>query len=112
MVVMLVMVRSQSLKITKALRRFTQKQAQKLQKLHQRISKIQVSLDKRVRRSKDDSSTIVKYIVSLPDKTVVLSHKANDMYQAVVDATQKVLRQVRKLKEERLTKTRNSPHSR
>jgi len=77
-----------------------------LNKLGQRISKVQVSLEQRVAKSKRDQNALVKYVVDLPGKTLVIKSKAADMYEAIVDATNKVIRRTRKFKEKRLTKQR------
>lgn len=103
---MRIIVASKTMELTQALREFTQEQAHKLAKLEQNISKVQVFLEKRVAKSKRDRNALVKYVVSLPGKTVVIKTKAADMYEAITDATHKVFRQTRKFKEKRLTKQR------
>lgn len=103
---MQVQVASKTLKVTQALRDFAKQQASKLQKLHQRITKIQIFLDKRT-HSKRDRNALVKYVVSLPGKTIVLKRKAHDMYEAIVDATDQTLRSLRKTKEKQMAKQRN-----
>jgi len=103
---MRILVASKTLEITQPLRNFTKQQASKLNKLGQRISKVQVSLEQRVAKSKRDQNALVKYVVDLPGKTLVIKSKAADMYEAIVDATNKVIRRTRKFKEKRLTKQR------
>jgi ribosomal subunit interface protein len=105
---MRVLVASKTLELTRALRKFTQDQAVKLGKLGQRISKVQVSLDQRVKKSKRDRNALVKYVVSLPGKTVVIKCKGADMYDAITDATDKAARQIRKFKEKRLSTQRQA----
>jgi len=103
---MRILIASKTLEITKAMRDFANEQALKLDKLGQRISKVQVFLERRVAKSKRDRNALVKYVVSLPGKTLVIKCKAADMYDAIIDATNKVMRQTRKFKEKRLTKQR------
>lgn len=103
---MRILVASKTFEVTQALREFAQQQAQKLVKLKQRISKVQIHLEQRAAKSKRDRNALVKYVVSLPGKTVVIRTKAADMYEAIADATDKVFRQTRKFKEKRLTKQR------
>ncbi|MBT3249463.1 MAG: ribosome-associated translation inhibitor RaiA [Candidatus Pacebacteria bacterium] len=103
---MRILIASKTLEITTAMREFAHEQALKLDKLGQRISKVQVFLDQRVAKSKRDRNALVKYVVNLPGKTIVIKTKAADMYDAIVDATDKVFRQTRKFKEKRLTKQR------
>lgn len=98
-----IIVASQTLHVTQALKRFAQEQAQKLLKLNQRISKVQIFLEQEVKAAKRESNAIVKYIVTLPGKQLVIRHRAHDMYQGIVDTTDRVFRQVRKLKERRQT---------
>lgn len=103
---MRILIASKTLKITKALRAFANEQALKINKFGQRTSKVQIFLEKRVEKSKRDRNALVKYVVSLPGKTIVIKSKAADMYDAIVDATDKVIRRTRKFKEKRLTKQR------
>jgi len=103
---MRILIASKTLEITKAMRDFANEQALKLNKFGQRISKVQVFLEQRVAKSKRDRNALVKYVVSLPGKTLVIKCKAADMYDAIIDATNKVMRQTRKFKEKRLTKQR------
>ena len=105
---MRILVTSKTLEVTQPLREFTKEQASKLDKLGQRISKVQVFLERRVAKSKRDRNALVKYVVDLPGKTLVTKYKGADMYDAVVDATDRVIRQTRKFKEKRLTKQRES----
>lgn len=103
---MRVLIASKTFEVTQPLREFTKKQASKLSKLGTKISKVQVYLEKRVAKSKRDRNALVKYVVNLPGKTLVTKCKAADMYEAVIDATNRVIRQTRKFKEKRLTKQR------
>lgn len=103
---MRVLVASKTLEITQALREFAYEQTQKLDKLNQRISQIKIFLDQQARKTKRSRNALVKLVISLPGKTVVIRHKAHDMYEALVEATDKTVRQVRKLKEKRLAQQR------
>lgn len=105
---MRILIASKTLELTKSMRRFAHYQASKLSKLSQRISKVQIFLDQQVAKSKRDRNALVKYVVNLPGKTLVIKCKAADMYEAMTDATDKVVRQVRKFKEKRLSKQRHS----
>jgi len=103
---MRILIASKTLEITQSLREFTHEQALKIGKFGKRVSKVQVFLEKRVAKSKRDQNALVKYVVNLPGKTLVIKSKAADMYDAIVDATDKMIRQTRKFKEKRLTKQR------
>ncbi|MBU0576651.1 ribosome-associated translation inhibitor RaiA [Patescibacteria group bacterium] len=103
---MRVLIASKTLKVTQSLRKFAKEQALKLEKLGQRISKVQVFLEKLVTNSKRDRNALVKYVVDLPGETLVTKCKGADMYKALTNATDKVIRQTRKFKEKRLKKQR------
>ena len=105
---MRILIASKTLTITQALRAFAIEQASKLQKLHQRIGKVQISLDHKVTGSKRDQNAIIKYVVSLPGKTIVVRTMASDMYEGIVDATNAAMRQVRKMKEKQIQFSRKS----
>ena len=105
---MRILIASKTLEVSPPLRRFAQEQALRLSKLEQRISKVRVSLEKRVQKSKRERNALVKYVVNLPGKTLVTKVKAPDMYQAIIDATDRAIRQTRKFKEKRLTKQRHA----
>lgn len=104
---MTVIVQGKSMAVTQALRNFAARQAQKISKLTDKASQVTVYLEKiSSRKSNDPQSTEVRYHVQLPGKDVVVKARAVDMYDAIVDATDRVVRQVRKLKEKRLTSAR------
>ncbi len=103
---MQIQIASKTLEITNALRQFASDQADKLHKFNQQIFKVRISLDQLAKGTKRDRNALVKYVVSIPGKTVVMKHKAHDMYDAIVESTEKVTRQLRKIKEKRLKKAR------
>jgi ribosomal subunit interface protein len=106
---MLVKIASGTLPLTKALREFAQTQAERLKKLNQPVSKVSIFLDKQVRSSKQNSKALVKFVVSVPGKTIVIRKATNDMYEAISAATLRAIRGVRKLKEKRIARHRD-PH--
>lgn len=105
---MRVFVASKTLDLTRALREFAHRQAGKLDKLNLRITKTQIFVDQWAQKTKQDRNALVKCVVSLPGKTVVIKHKAYDMYEAIVAATDKIVRQVRKIKEKRRDQERRN----
>lgn len=105
---MKVIIRSKTLEVTKALQAFIKKQAQKLTKSGQRISKITVFLETVRRKKNDSSAATVKFHVDIPGKNIVVKRQAEDMYKAVVDAANRANRYMRKTKERRLTKKRGN----
>jgi len=98
---MTVLVQSNSLKVTKALQRFVEDQAAKVLKLGKRVVKIQVYLESIAKKNNDPHANKVTYQVSIPGKDVVVTKGAADMYDAIVDATDSAVRQLRKLYERR-----------
>lgn len=101
-----IIVQAKSMEITKALRVFINKQASKLGKIHGKISKVRVYVENVARRDSDPKRAEVRYKVELPGKDIVVKRRANDLYDAVVDATDSVVRHVRKLKEKNMSKKR------
>jgi ribosomal subunit interface protein len=103
-----VIVQSKTLPVTDSLRQFIHRQARKLERLGIRISKASIFLE-HVGKKDDMSNAIVKYAVSMPGKKrIVVKRCAADMYQAVVDATDRVIRQLRKAKEKRIERHRRA----
>lgn len=98
-----VIVTSKTLQVTQALRAMASRQAQKLFRLGKKILRVRVSLESVARRKNDATATIVQYHVELPGKDIVVRRKARDMYEALVDAASSASRQVRKVKERRIT---------
>lgn len=106
---MTVIVQAKSLPVTQALRTFVQEQASKITKFSGKVSQITVYLEKAsLRKSNDPLIASVKYHVKMPGKDIIVRRRAADMYDAIVDATDRVSRQVRKLKERRLTLKRKA----
>jgi len=102
-----VTVQSKTLEVTDALRAFCEKQAQKVNRFGRRISSVNIYIENIKRKKNDPSSASVQYSVKLPGSVVVVKRTAADMYEAVVSATNGIMRQVRKCKEKRITKKRN-----
>lgn len=100
---MVVIVTSKTLHVTQALREMAERQAQKLYRLGKQIIRVRVSLEAVAKKKNDIHSTIVQYHVELPGKDVVVKRRARDMYEALVDAASSASRQVRKMKEKRMT---------
>lgn len=103
---MKVIIRSKTLEVTKALQSFIQKQASKLSRSGQRIAKITVFLESVKRKKNDTTASSVKFHIDLPGKNIVVRRQAEDMYTAIVDASDRASRYIRKSKEKRITKKR------
>lgn len=106
---MTVIVQAKSMSVTQSLRDFATSQARKIAKFSGRISQITVYLEQVTQRKTNDPTVAsVKYLVRMPGKDIVVKRKATDMYDAIVDATDRVTRQVRKLKERKISQKRSS----
>jgi ribosomal subunit interface protein len=100
---MQLIVQSKTLPITEGLRHCIERQAGKLAKLGIPISQVRVFLENLSKKRNDTKSATVKYAVRLPGKKeVVVKRHAADMYDAIVDATNRVMREVKEVKERRI----------
>ncbi|MDH5532890.1 MAG: ribosome-associated translation inhibitor RaiA [Candidatus Pacebacteria bacterium] len=99
-------VQSKTLEVTDALRAFCEKQASKVGRFGRNISQINIHIENITRKKNDPTAASVQYSVDLPGKVLVVKRTAVNMYDAVVDATNGIMRQVRKTKEKRITKKR------
>lgn len=97
-----VIVTSKTLQVTQALRAAAIRQAEKLFRFGKKVIKVRVTLEKVTRKRHDIQATIVQYQVELPGKRIIVRRKAQDMYEALVDAASSAARQVRKVKEKQL----------
>ncbi len=100
---MKVLIATKHLKVTDALHQFIQEQAEKLSKLHKRITLVRVYLETIEKKSNDPHANQVTFEIEIPGKNVVVKKQAADMYQAVTATAEASLRQLRKLYEKRMT---------
>ncbi|NCN45217.1 MAG: hypothetical protein COU63_04525 [Candidatus Pacebacteria bacterium CG10_big_fil_rev_8_21_14_0_10_36_11] len=102
-----ILVHAKNGEATKALRSFIKNQIKKVEKLGVPIRQVQVFLENIARKDSDPHrASVVVDVEVAGKKKVSVRSRAYDLYQAVVDASQDVLRQVRKQKEKNLTNTR------
>jgi ribosomal subunit interface protein len=100
---MTVIIESKKMKVTKAIRLFTEKQALKISKLGKSVLDIKVHLETIARKKMNKDSNIVTYFISVPGKDIVVKSKSDDMYNAIVEATKSAVRKLRKVNEKRKT---------
>ena len=100
---MTVIVESKQMKVTQAIRDFAEKQAQKISKLGKGVMDIRIHLEKIRKKKMDKNANIVTYFVSTPGKNIVVKSKSEDMYNAIVEATESAVRKLRKVNEKRQT---------
>lgn len=101
-----VSVQSKTLEVTEALRSFCEKQAGKVSRFSQKISSVSIYIENIAKKKNDPAAASVKYAVNIPGQVLVVKRRATDMYEAIVDATNGIMRQVRKEKEKRIDKKR------
>ncbi len=106
---MTVIVESKRMKVTKALRDFIEKHTRKIVKLHKKATNVRVHLETVHKKSNDPLSNVVTFLVEIPGKKIVITKRAVNMYDAIVDASQAATRQLRKYCEKRQTLHRNAP---
>lgn len=79
----------------------------KIGKFDKRVTQIRIYLEHIARKSSDPKRASVKVNAIIPgQKSIVVKSAAHDLYDAVVDAVDGVVRKVRKLKEKRINKQR------
>jgi len=98
-----VIVTSKTLQITQALKAAAVRQATKLFRFGHRILRVRVSLEAVAKKKSNITAAVVQYRVELPGRDVIVRRQAQDMYEALVDAASSAARQVRKVKERRMT---------
>lgn len=100
-------VQSKTLEITAALRNFCEGQARKLGRFGRKISSINIYIENIAKKKNDPEGASVQYAVNVPGQVLVVRRRATDLYEAIVDATNGIMRQVRKDKEKRIDKKRS-----
>ncbi len=97
-----VIVQSKSLKVTRALHDFIQRQSNKLRKLKDlKISKVTVYLEQDTKKPSDTKKVSVKYSIEIPGRSLWIEISGYDFYGAIVDATNAALRKMCQAKEKK-----------
>lgn len=97
-----VIVQAKSLKVTRALREFIQRQSRKLEKLKDlKVTKVTVYLEQDTKKSTNSKKVSVKYSIEVPGKALWVEIDGYDFYDAIVDATNAALRKMRQNKEKK-----------
>lgn len=104
---MTVIVESKRMKVTKALRTFIENQTRKIVKLNKNAKNVRVHLETVEKKSNDPLSNMVTFLIEIPGKNIVITKRAVNMYDAIVDATAGAARQLRKRYEKRKTVQRH-----
>lgn len=97
------LIQAKNMKPTQALRDFIQDQVSKLPRLGLPINRVKVFLENISRKSNDPQGATVQMEAVIPRRGVItVKSKTHDVYQGIVDATQTLMRHVRKEKEKRI----------
>lgn len=94
-----VVVHSKTVPVTKAMRRFIEKQAGKVNKLSHKINQFTVFLENRRNHAGLSIESKVNVKLSIPGKDILASAKADNLYTAVNEAMEDAVRGLRKRKE-------------
>lgn len=107
-----VIVQAKSLKVTRALREFIERQSHKLAKLKDiKVEKVTVYLEQGTKKTTNTKKVAVKYKIEVPGRDLWVEISGYDFYDAIVDATAAALRKMRKAKEKKTDYRRLSKHS-
>lgn len=99
-----VIVQSKTMVITAAIESAAYHFAKKFTRRGQRISQVHVFLEQVAKKKNDTTAAIATFAVDVPGKNVVVREKARDVYLALSEAANGVLRQLSKTKEKRLAR--------
>ncbi len=98
-----VLVHAKNMKTTKALREFANEQLQKVKRLGLPIQKIQVFIENVARKDSDPHRATVQVTADIQRRgRITVESKTHDMYKAVGEAAQSLMRHLRKEKEKRI----------
>lgn len=103
---MKVIVEGKEMVVTPAIQEHARKQARKIGRLSKKVLAIRIFLETIKKKSNDPSANQVTYEVDIPGKDVVVRSHAEDMYLAIVKATDAAQRKLRKLFEKQRDLTR------
>lgn len=97
------LIQAKNMKPTQALRSFIHQQTSKLQRLGVPIQRVRVFLENVARKNSDPNRASVQMEVVIPRKGIVaVKSTAHDIYLGITEATQSLMRHVRKEKEKRV----------
>lgn len=104
---MKVLIQSKTLEVSAALRDFVERHANRISNHKHRVNSITVFLENITRKKNDQNGALARLTIDVPGKKgVVVERRATDLYAAIVDACERAMRYVRKLKEKRLATQR------
>lgn len=98
---MKVLVQAKNITVTPAIAAAVTRQAEKLGRLSNKIRKVSAFLEVVERKKNDYQAAKVLLRVDWPGKDLIIQRTAFDLYEAIVDASDRACRAVRKAKEKR-----------
>jgi ribosomal subunit interface protein len=100
---MKVLIQSKTLEVSAALRDFVERQTNRIANHKHRVNSVSVSLENITRKKNDQTSAVARLKIDLPGKKdVIVERRAANLYEAIMEACERAMRYVRKLKEKRL----------
>lgn len=104
---MKVLIQSKTLEVSAALRAFVERYAQRISNHKYRVNSVTVFLENITRKKNDQTAAVARLQIDVPGKKeIVVERRATDLYEAIVEASERAMRYVRKLKEKRLATQR------
>jgi len=104
---MTILISGKDFEVTEAIRLHIDKVvSRKFSKFKKQIIGVQVYLEHVARKDADSKRAKVRFKISMSGHSVVVQSTAHDLYQAIVNASERALRKVRKVKEKRIHASR------
>ncbi len=105
---MKIYVQGKDMEITAGIRQFVRKKVKRyVAKFGQKVLTVRVYLENIARKKSDPTASRAKVKLEIPGEDIVVEEESHEMYQAIAQAIKSAARQLRKLKDKRLDKTRN-----
>ncbi|MFH2118675.1 MAG: ribosome-associated translation inhibitor RaiA [Candidatus Paceibacterota bacterium] len=102
-----ILVQAKNMKTTKALRAFIESQLDKIKRLGVPVQRVQVFLENVTRKNNDPHRATVQLVTDIPKRgRITVESKTHDLYLAVGEATNSLMRYLRKEKEKHHDQTR------
>lgn len=104
---MKVFVQGKNMNVTRGIHQFVNRKVkQTIAKIGQRVVAVRVYIENVARKKNDPNGSKATVMLEIPGKDIVVKQKAHDTYLAIGEAIKGAGRQLRKLKDKRLTLSR------
>lgn len=109
---MKILVQAKNMRVTRSIQSFVNdKVIGSIGKLGQKVIGVKVYIENINRKKSESNSSNAKVQIQVPGKDIVVKQESHDPYQAITGAIDAGSRQLRKLKEKKLSKKRNGHKS-